>query len=303
MEFRYGSLFSGIEAASLAFEPLGWTPEWFAEIDPFCCQVLNKHWPHVPNLGDVTNSAFNAKSVDLIIGGSPCPSFSLAGKRKGIEDTRGELTLQYCKIINKMKPKWFIWENVPGVLSANNGNDFEVILHEMVKSGYGVCWRVLDARCFGLPQSRKRLYVVGRLGAECPIEVLFESDNNSNASGQHEERKQANSGSDRSMDVVPLCLRGRECGIVMEFMKYFGCLRASTPGASVNYVWDKKAVRRLTPIEYERLQGMPDNHTKIAEYISDYPRWKAIGNSMAVPVVRWIGRRIETQTHKPSSVL
>jgi DNA (cytosine-5)-methyltransferase 1 len=120
---HYGSLFSGIEAATLAFELLGWKAEWFAEVDPFCCKVLHRHWPKVPNLGNVNNPALPmlVKPVDLVIGGSPCPSFSPAGKRQGIADPRGQLTLRYCEIINAIKPQWFIWENVPGVLSSNNG--------------------------------------------------------------------------------------------------------------------------------------------------------------------------------------
>ena len=255
---RYGSLFSGIEAATLAFEPLGLQPLWFAETDLFCCQVLKKHWPKIPNLGDVNkvNSTI-AEKVDLIIGGSPCPSFSLAGKRQGIDDPRGQLTLRYCEIINDMKPKWFIWENVPGVLSSHNGEDFEVILNEMVKSGYSVCWRILDARCFGLPQSRQRLYVVGRLGTKYPTEVLFEQQDSTNIAQKYETRKQVHPTGNRKLDFLPLCLRGRPCGIVMEFMKFFGCLRANT-SVGMNYLWDGKGVRKLTPIEYERLQGMPD---------------------------------------------
>jgi DNA (cytosine-5)-methyltransferase 1 len=152
---RYGSLFSGIEASSLAFEELGWTPQWFAEIDPFCCRVLSHHWSTIPNLGDINNPNFckNTSSVDLIIGGSPCQSFSLSGGRKGLGDTRGLLTLRYFEIINELKPRWFVWENVPGLLSSNNGKDFnvpgllssnngkdfKVVLNEMVKYGYGIC--------------------------------------------------------------------------------------------------------------------------------------------------------------------
>ena len=145
---KYGSLFSGIEAASLAFEPLGWEPMWFSEIDSFCCKVLKKRQPEIKNLGDVNNYNFEnlADKVDLIIGGSPCPSFSLAGKRKGMDDDRGILTLRYCELIKKIQPKWFIWENVPGVITSNHGEDFRKVIDEMVGIGYGISWRVLDAR-------------------------------------------------------------------------------------------------------------------------------------------------------------
>ena len=196
-----------------------------------------------------------------------------------------------------MQPRWFIWENVPGVLSSNKGKDFEVIINEMVKSGYGVCWRVLDARWFGLPQSRPRLFVVGRFGSECPTEVLFESQDTQDAPGKYEERQQADTIRHQGLDVIPICMRGRRSGVVMEYMDFFGCLRADIGSLARDYVWDNKGVRQLTPLECERLQGMPDNHTSLGYDTPDRLRWKAIGNSMAVPVVRWIGNKIaETMT-------
>jgi DNA (cytosine-5)-methyltransferase 1 len=287
---RYGSLFSGIEAATVAFQPLGWEAGWFAEIEPFCCRVLKERFPAVNNLGDVMGIE-SASAVDLIIGGSPCPSFSVAGKRRGLEDARGKLTLRYIEIINLLKPRWFIWENVPGVLSSDNGNDFKVVLDEMVKCGYGVSWRVLDARGFGLPQSRKRLYVVGRYGRECPREVLFESSDVCNDFAAHGRKWTTDTFKDKGMDVIPMCFRGRDGRTVMELMDYFGCLR-SVGGFCRNYVWDGKNIRLLTPVECERLQGLPDNHTLI-EGCSDMERWRAIGNSMAVPVIRWLGEGIQ----------
>src|SRR4051794_6678333 len=112
--FTYGSLFSGVEAASLAFQPLGWRPRWFAEIDPFCRRVLRRNWPYVPNLGDVTSERFATAAaqhgaVDLIVGGSPCPSFSPAGRRRGLEDGRGRLALRFCEVVGELRPEWFIW--------------------------------------------------------------------------------------------------------------------------------------------------------------------------------------------------
>jgi DNA (cytosine-5)-methyltransferase 1 len=288
---NYGSLFSGIEAASLAFEPLGWKPKWFSEIDPFCCKVLSTRWNNIPNLGDITNPNLNPEYVDLIVGGSPCPSFSLSGKRKGMLDPRGKLTLRYIEIINLVKPKWFIWENVPGVLSSNNGEDFKVVIDEMVKCGYGLSWRVLDARCFGLPQSRKRIYMVGRLGAKCPPEILFETQSDQESPQQHEQGGKIIASANSDLDGIPICLRGREHGTMIEFMDYFGCLRAMG-GYARNFVWDGHSIRSLTPNEYERLQGMSGTHTLI-EGADDDNRFKAAGNSMAVPVVRWIGERIQ----------
>ena len=295
---NYGSLFSGIEAASLAFSPLGWTPKWFAENDEFCCKVLSHHWSHVPNLGDVTNPSFvkRAEKVDLIIGGSPCPSFSVAGKRRGMLDERGVLTLRYIELVRELKPTWFIWENVVGVTTSDNGNDFKVVLDEMVKSGYGVSWRVLDARSFGLPQSRRRVYVVGRLGEECPEEILFDGKVGQDAAGEHGQREEGDPIRDQKLDGIPFALRGRETGYVMEYLSHFGCLRA-VKGVGMGFLWDGTGLRKVTPMECERLMGMPDNHTNIPG-ATDEQRWKAIGNSMAVPVLASIGNRINYTTIK-----
>jgi DNA (cytosine-5)-methyltransferase 1 len=200
--------------------------------------------------------------------------------------------------VNELKPKWFVWENVQGVLTSNGGETFKVILDEMVKCGYGVCWRVLDARCFGLPQSRKRLYVVGRLGRKCPPEVLFEQADVQNTTEKYARRGKDYPKKHRDLDVVPICLRGRQTGTVMEFMSYFGCLRASG-GFARNYVWDGSVVRVLTPSECEKLQGMSGTHTDV-DGATDMKRWKAIGNSMAVPVIKWIGNRIKMLENKIS---
>lgn len=288
---RYGSLFSGIEAATVAFEPLGWKPAWFSEIDPFCCRLLKERWSDVPNLGDITNPDFSPEPVDLIIGGSPCPSFSLAGARKGMDDPRGQLTLRYIQILEKVKPKWFIWENVPGVLSSNNGQDFGVVINEMVKCGYGLCWRVLDARCFGLPQSRKRVYVVGRLGDKPPEEVLLESEVHEETAGKPQKSEQGLTSANHGVDGIPICLRGREHGTMIECMEYFGCLRAMG-GLASNFVWDGECIRKITPREGERLMGFNDDHTLI-DGATDELRLKALGNSMCNRVVNWIGKNIQ----------
>ena len=126
MQLDYISLFSGIEAASVAWEPLGWNPVAFAEIEPFPCAVLEHRYPGVPNLGDVTEvdwSEWHGKA-ELVIGGSPCQSFSVAGLRKGLADPRGNLMLEYLRACEGIAPEWIIWENVPGVLSSNGGEGF-----------------------------------------------------------------------------------------------------------------------------------------------------------------------------------
>lgn len=166
--FRYISLFSGVEAATVAWHPLGWEAVAFAEFDKFPSAVLAHHYPDVPNVGDVTKHDWKQYEgeVELVVGGSPCQSFSVAGKRLGMDDPRGNLALEYLRVIRDVKPTWFIYENVPGLLSSGGGRDFGAFLGEVEKLGYGWSYRVLDARHFGVPQRRRRVFVVGRAGGD-----------------------------------------------------------------------------------------------------------------------------------------
>lgn len=178
---RYISLFSGIEAASCAWEPLGWEPVAFSEIEPFPCAVLAERFPDVPNLGDITEIDWKEVlerygNVDLIVGGSPCQSFSVAGKREGLSG-ESRLMFEYIRAVQEVRPRWFVWENVPGALTSEGGAAFGQLLREMDGLGYGVAWRVLDSRFFGVPQRRRRVFAVGRLGdIEGPCQVLFEPE-------------------------------------------------------------------------------------------------------------------------------
>ena len=175
---KFLSVCSGIEAASVAWNPLGWEAEAFSEIEPFPCQVLKHHYPNVPNLGDMTKfKEWNLGPIDLFCGGTPCQSFSVAGLRKGLDDPRGNLMLTYLAIADKFRPRWLVWENVPGVLSSNGGRDFGAFLGGLGQLGYGFAYRVLDAQYFGVAQRRKRVFVVGYLGDWRPAAaVLFERD-------------------------------------------------------------------------------------------------------------------------------
>lgn len=178
---RYVSIFSGIEAASVAWGPLGWTPLLFSEIDEFPSAVLAERYPDVPNLGDITKIDWK-KAVkaygkpDLVVGGSPCQSFSVAGGRTGLDGASG-LMWEYVRAVRDVKPDWILWENVTGALSSSHGEDFRCLLEALDACGYGLAWRVLDAQFFGVAQRRERLFVVGRLGdVERPCEVLFEPE-------------------------------------------------------------------------------------------------------------------------------
>ena len=175
---NYISLFSGIEAASVAWASLGWNPVAFSEIEPFCCDLLAKRFPDVPNLGDVAGVDWTEYegSVDVVIGGSPCQAFSMAGRRLGLMDERGQLMLEFVRCVREAKPRWVIWENVTGVLSQDEGRAFGTLLGELEDCGYALAWRVLDAQFFGVPQRRRRVFLVGHPVPGCAAGVLFEPD-------------------------------------------------------------------------------------------------------------------------------
>jgi DNA (cytosine-5)-methyltransferase 1 len=198
---KYLSVCSGIEAVSVAWQPLGWQPVMFAEIDPFCCWLLRSRYrasrplhmpsPHVadtrqeakhraaairnvialpttgdiPNFGDFTQiGKDDVGAIDLLAGGTPCQSFSIAGKRAGLDDARGNLTIEFARLADRLRPTWLVWENVPGVLSIDDGRTFGTFLRMLVELGYGIAYRVLDAQHFGVPQRRRRVFVVGCFG-------------------------------------------------------------------------------------------------------------------------------------------
>jgi DNA (cytosine-5)-methyltransferase 1 len=439
---RYLSVCSGIEAASVAWESLGWTPVAFAEIEKFPSKVLAHHYPGVANLGDMTKFRewdIDRDAVNVLVGGTPCQSFSVAGLRKGLDDPRGNLALTFIAMVDHYRPEWVIWENVPGVLSSSGGRDFGSFLGALGQLGYGFAYRVLDAQYFGVPQRRRRVFVVAHSSGDSrrAAEVLFEPEslrgdtpkgnrtgekstaspvssvdangiqrtvmyenhpNDSRITGpvdpsptvaarwgtgggntplvQHTYRKsrRAQSAEDfetwvpdgvtntlncfdlgdiRSVDIVvePIALAentigrqplnggngdGYTVGGPMYTLNATGVHGVAHPahafkirgvghytgtnggvakpgtGGSGYMGQDEKAytiatsqdqqimhgmaVRRLTPTECERLQGFPDGYTDIMPETPDGPRYKALGNSMAVPVMRWIGSRIALAT-------
>lgn len=205
---RYGSVCSGIEAATVAWHPLGWEPQWFSEIEKFPCAVLKHHYPDIPNLGDMTqiyeNQYFHQRRIELLVGGTPCQSFSVAGLRRGLADPRGNLALHFLKIADRARPRWVVWENVPGVLSSWSDekrgvedtvrlqtNDFETFTSGLRKLGYGLAGRIIDAQYAGVPQRRRRIFVVGYLGDWRPaVAVLFERGGLSWHSPPSQEKKE-----------------------------------------------------------------------------------------------------------------
>jgi DNA (cytosine-5)-methyltransferase 1 len=368
---RYVSVCSGIEAATVA-----WRPVLFAEIEKFPSLVLAHRYPEVPNVGDFTKIEKNEhESVDVLVGGTPCQDFSVAGLRAGLDGKRGQLTVEFAKLAGRLRPRWLVWENVPGVLSIDGGAVFGTLLGMLGQLGYGFAYRVLDAQYLGVPQRRRRVFVVGYLGDwRRAAAVLFERQSLSGDTpprretgkdvaptisarikgggglgtdfdcdggliagtlspgahpggynGQDAYSNQliafggnntagaidiatacnAHGGSGRmdfeseTLVTAPLTQnpyadnKSRESLLVTHALRADG-FDASEDGTGrgTPLVPVASAVRRLTPRECERLQGFPDDYTLISPKTADGPRYKALGNSMAVPVMRWIGERI-----------
>lgn len=417
---RYGSLCSGIEAASVAWEPLGWQPAWFAEIEPFPSAVLAHHWPHVPNHGDMTQLVGkilngSVEAPDVLVGGTPCQAFSVAGLRGSLDDERGNLTLVLIRILdaidfirarNGQPPCILVWENVPGVLNTKD-NAFGCFLGGLAGENLPlepagkkwtnagavlgptreIAWRVLDAQFFGVPQRRRRIFAVASARAIRPAEILFERQGQAGHPAAGSEAGQdpaafvessfgaykqstvcctvrASGGAvqggsetllacrmrgfgDYIQDNTAGTVKARDHKDATDLIVVHGrqdpctsdkaftldcqhsgntnivCINGNIIGKDPNgtsggngmgaiqdgtaytltatdrhAVSDGMAVRRLMPVECERLQGFPSGHTQIpwrgkpAADCPDGPRYKAIGNSMAVPVMRWIGQRI-----------
>lgn len=312
-----GSVCSGIEAASIAWNEFSVKFEWFSEIADFPADVLSKRYNNIPNIGDMNNidiliRSNKIKAPDLICGGTPCQAFSLAGIQNGLEDERGNLTLKFVDIvesndiirekIGKEKCK-VLWENVEGVLTDKT-NAFGCFISSLAgldeiltiknnrwpKSGLirgnkrNIAWRVLDAKYFGLPQQRRRVYVLAGGKEFNPEAVLFE---------ESEEELSA------EFPTYPLSFE-KEGHKFEIFREYTDCLyssygtkwngNAAAYNGSLYIVQDDK-IRRLSPLECERLMGFPDNYTNIPK-AKKTNRYQAIGNSWAIPVIKWIGNRL-----------
>lgn len=332
---RYLSLCSGIEAASVAWEPLGWEPIGFCEIEAFPSAVLAHRFPSVPNYGDMTQlEGRDLGTVDIVVGGTPCQGFSTAGKRGGLADKRSGLAMHFVRIVSDIRPKWIIWENVPGVFSTNGGRDFGTFVRALAECGYHLAWRVLDAQHFGVPQRRRRLFVVGHSGDwRYPASVLFEPESlrGHPAPGGKAETAAASgaegsSGACRGTDRVTQALtRSFGCGgaddnraqggfyipVIPPLTTSFWANNPSQAGKLIvarcltsraeRYDFETETlipshgVRRITPLEAERLQGFPDGWTNIpwrGRPAPDRLRYRALGNAMCVNVMRWIGERI-----------
>lgn len=303
----YLSLFSGVEAASVACDGMGWEALAFSEIDPFPSAVIAKRFPGIPNLGDVTKVDWrsfvkNCGRPDLVVGGSPCQSFSIAGKREGLQGESG-LMWEYVRAVREVRPDWLLWENVPGALSSSHGEDFGCLLKSLDALGYGLAWRVLDAQFFGLAQRRERVFLVGRLGdPDGPCQVLFDPDclQWNHPQGREKRAQLAASAGRGTSRADVFCMTDTQAHSSVSDDGTCGTLSChSRKDPPVVLATVGSQIRRLTPRECERLQGFPDDWTLIpwkgrpAEECPDGPRYKAMGNSMAVPVMRWLFERMD----------
>lgn len=310
----FGSACSGISSESVAWRTLNWTPAWFAEIAPFPSAVLAHHYPEVPNLGDITkihdNETFKKETIDILVGGTPCQSFSIQGSRNGIEDARGKLALRFLEIARMRRPRWLVWENVEAVLCANGGRDFDAFLRKLGNIGYGYSWHVLDARDFGLAQSRRRVFLVGHIGGDWQRAAAVFSERESlppaaepdrGTAAQGRRARAAGTGPAYALqgnDIHRCGEAGRRRGIALrEGLMY--CLTVSDKHAVIA----DGVARYILPVEAERLQGLPDNYTNVAYRgmpAADQLRYEAVGNAIPVPILRQIGKRIAFVDSLPS---
>jgi DNA (cytosine-5)-methyltransferase 1 len=367
-ELIYGSLFSGIGGFDLGFDQAGLTCAWQVEKDNAARSVLKTHWPNVQKYEDVQNvGKRNLEPVDLICGGFPCQDVSVAGRREGLAGERSGLWFEFRRIIAELGPQWVVIENVPGLLSSNGGRDMGAIVGALGEFGYWWAYRVLDAQYWGVPQRRRRVFIVGCLAKGCAQEVLFERQSSpwdtppsreegaelakdvaatiKGGSGQrgypieweagltvssfsagnsgdsygvaYSENvtpplRAGNSGTNQTPTICFVQNTRDEVRLMNGDGQIAGALSAQpgmkqqsyvantfngyTGGADDNDAQgrhivpiDNRGIRRLTPLECERLQGFPDHHTAGQ---SDSVRYRQLGNAVAVPVARWLGKRI-----------
>lgn len=303
---RYISLCSGIEAASVAWGSLGWTPVCFSEIEEFPSEVLRHRFPCVPNVGDVTTYDWGEYhgAADVVAFGSPCTSFSIAGLRKGLDDPRGMVMLKCLEAAKAIEPRWVLIENVPALLSSHGGKDFQTLLETMARfwSGGSIAWRVLRSEFYGLAQKRQRLFVVISTGTpDGAAKVLLDEEGDRRPSQTSEERWQelANRAGISTHDEG-WCLASAQAHAEL----VTGGLSPTLTTLHEAPIWihpdgEGWTIRRLTPDEYEVLMGLERGWTRIPwngrppERCPDNKRYRAVGNSFPVPILRWIGERIQ----------
>jgi DNA (cytosine-5)-methyltransferase 1 len=337
---KYLSLFSGIASESVAWKHLNWKCYAHSEINKSASAVLDYHYPNIPNLGDISKINWNQyhRKADLVIGGSPCQSFSLAGLKKGLNDERGKLTLEYCNAIKCIRPRFFIWENVPNVLYSKD-NAFGCLLAGLLgeneplqpangkwkRAGFfigqdaAIAYRILDSQYFGVPQRRKRVFLLGMHFGNCgtvdgknwgdlsrlagiPATILFEGNNHK-------------SNSKISASIYPKYNKTKNDYLVVSDTRmddkrkkaiYKDICPTLMKKAGFHLLTDTHKPRKLTPLEFERLQGFPDNYTLVSyksSYMSNNQRYLQLGNAITVNVLKWLGDQISSVSTKLDEII
>ena len=300
MTYKINSFFSGIGGFDIAFSNKNFSTQMLCEINPFCNQVLDRHWPNTLKFSDINDiDVSKIPEADVWCGGFPCQDISVArgaSQRLGLAGHRSGLFFQFADLIAQKKPKVVVIENVGGLFNSNNGRDFGVILQTLSALGYGIAWRLLNSRYFGVPQSRTRVYLCcWKNDTTKALDVMFDKE------GSH---KPQNPRKDFMTEASSTKEYPRVPNVAY-------CLAASSgrhtgTDWSRTYVVCENGVRRLSPLESERLQGFPDNwtlptETKANDNIDTF-RYTAIGNAVSIPVVEWIAERIHSNLNKKSSI-
>ena len=307
---RVASFFTGIGGFDLGFQNAGVKVVYQCEVDDFCNSLLERHWPNVKRAGDIreVDDGKNVPEAELWCAGFPCQDVSLARARHraGLYGRHTSLFFEFARLLDDARPEMVILENVPGLLSSHRGRDFGIILGTLDKLGYGVAWRVFDSRFFGVPQSRRRLYLAGHRGNPAGAAALLFEPQRSTGDSQASRRPRP-----KSLSPFKESLGDPSVGPIVPRLGY--CL-AATSGRHTGTDWSRTyvtypdAVRRITPLEAERLQGFPDGWTVpnglTAEGVEglDTARYAALGNAVTVPVAEWIGRRLVETVPRPATL-
>ena len=320
-----GELFAGIGGFRLGFERAGWQCLWANDNDKAACRIYRKHWPD-GILRETDIQALNPAElpdVDCITGGWPCQDLSTAGQRRGLAGERSGLFWELMRIVRQKRPRFLVLENVPGLLSSQRGRDFGLVLNALGELGYGVAWRVLDSQWFGVPQRRRRVFIVGHRGAIAPAEVLFESpcgsgptapvreagnciaqclegvapsdrrrgdssDNLITATLRGHNRNNSDPTTEAKALITGLAARQRQsCGAQGQAREMGGCHSGSDGfGSPTN------------PNGVREVAGVPGRVDMPLCRCPDSPRYRALGNAVTVPVIEWIARRLAGEMQK-----
>jgi DNA (cytosine-5)-methyltransferase 1 len=295
MEMKYFSAFTGVGGFDLGM-PLDWECVGHSEINKYANMVLRYRFKGVKNYGDIQKIKWSeVPDFDMLVGGTPCQDLSVAGKRTGINGSRSRLFFEFIRVLKEKKPKYFIWENVKGIISSNGGWDFAKVLLEFSEAGYSVWWQVLDATWFGIPQHRERVFVVGYLGREPPLKILFEPNH---AGSSIDSKTGGHQGIKIAIPILsPNRMKKKQNG---RRFKDNGEPSFTLTQQDRHGIFDGKIIRMLTPRECERLMGWSDDWTRwgidekgnIVE-LSDTQRYNLIGNGVVPQIISNIIKNID----------